>query len=70
MELELSRIVLCDEMPPAFTRFLGEGYFFGEFFPVFLGIFSRFLVEGRCEEGRKEGMGEGSKKQIGIKKNK
>ena len=48
--------------------FFKEGYVFLEFFPVFLGIVSRFLVEGRCEEGRKEGMGEGSKKQIGIKK--
>ena len=36
--------------------------FFGNFFLFFLGFFSRFLVEGRCEEGRKEGMGEGSKK--------
>ena len=32
-----------------------EGYFFWDFFPFFLGFFSRFLVEGRCEEGRKEG---------------
>ena len=62
---------------------IGRAIFFGNFSPFFfLGIFSRFLVEGRCEEGRKEGMGEGSKKtnrdqkktnkdqkkQIGIKK--
>ena len=44
-----------------------EGYFFGEFFPVFFGIFFPFSG-GRKVRGRKEGMGEGSKKQIGIKK--
>ena len=32
----------------------GGLFFFGFFSPFFLGIFSRFLVEGRCEEGRKE----------------
>ena len=34
---------------------LGRAIFFVNFFPFFLGIVSRFLVEGRCEEGRKEG---------------
>ena len=36
------------------TCFLMEGYFLGNFFSLFFGIFSRFLVEGRCEEGRKD----------------
>ena len=50
------------------------GLFFWEFFPVFFGIFSRFLVEGRCEEGRKERVRDqkktnrDQKKQIRIKK--
>jgi hypothetical protein len=48
-----------------------EGYFFWEFFPVFFWEFFPVFwwKEGARKEGRKEGMGEGSKKkQIGIKK--
>jgi hypothetical protein len=59
--------------------FLKEGYFFWEFFPVFFWDFFPVFwwKEGARKEGRKEGMGEGSKKtnrdqkkQIRIKKNK
>ena len=35
---------------------LWRAIFLGIFFSFFLGFFSRFLVEGRCEEGRKEGI--------------
>ena len=40
---------------PYLLPLYGGLFFFGIFFPFFLVVFSRFLVEGRCEEGRKEG---------------
>jgi len=59
----------------------GGLFFLGIFSRCFLGIFTRFLVEGRCEEGRKEWVrdqkktnrdqkktNKDQKKQIGIKK--
>jgi hypothetical protein len=64
---------------PEGKDFRMEGYFFWEFFPVFFWDFFPVFwwKEGARKEGRKEGMGEGSKKtnrdqkkQIRIKKNK